>query len=204
MENVTRYDLVTHQRPVSRKGAGALKLKPLPEHNSWRGPRELDIYSQAGYWLLWTWLQYLGQLTCPCFKFLFCWRRNNSVPIHVASWTQHEVYKCELCVSLAYRKRLNTRLVLFLFSTFARILINIFIWALASRFDPAHKDVVSACCLSFNAVEFTSGQQVNAFLSKSNKAESKRIALRTKDLMRERQRESSGDWEWLPFTDPPM
>lgn len=106
--------------PSVQRSAGALKLKPLPEHNSWRGLLEVDNSSQTGYWPLWTLLQYLGQLTCPCFKFLFCCQRNNSVPIHAASWTQHEVWKCELCVSLAYRKRLSTGLVLFLFSTFGQ------------------------------------------------------------------------------------
>lgn len=35
-----------------QRRAGALKLKPLPENNSWRGPQEVDVYSQAGYWPL--------------------------------------------------------------------------------------------------------------------------------------------------------
>lgn len=85
------------------------------------------------------------------------------------------------------KKRLNMRLVLLPFSTFAQThshLINIFIWVLASLFDPAHKDVVSACCQSFSGVESTSVQPVNSLLSKSNKAEAKCIALGTKDLTR--------------------
>lgn len=35
-----------------QRGAGALKLKPLLEHNSWCGPQEVDVSSQAGYWPL--------------------------------------------------------------------------------------------------------------------------------------------------------
>lgn len=133
-----------------QRSAGALKLKPLPEHNSWRGLQEVDISSQTGYWPLWTLLQYLGQLTCPCFKFLFCCQRNNSESIHVASWTQHEVWKCELCMSLAYRKRLSRALVLFLFSTLAQTISLIYsLEYYLSLFDPALKDNVSACCLSF-------------------------------------------------------
>lgn len=69
--------------------------------------------SQAGYWPLWTWLQYLGQLMCPCFKFLLCCQRNNSAPIHVASWAQHDIWKCMLSVPFAHRRRLNMRPFLF-------------------------------------------------------------------------------------------
>lgn len=35
-----------------QRGAGALKLKPPLEHNSWHGPLEVDVSSQAGYWSL--------------------------------------------------------------------------------------------------------------------------------------------------------
>lgn len=35
-----------------QRSAVALKLKPLPEHNSWRGLQEVDISSQTGYWPL--------------------------------------------------------------------------------------------------------------------------------------------------------
>lgn len=35
-----------------QRSAGALKLMPLPQHNSWRGPREVVASSQAGYWPL--------------------------------------------------------------------------------------------------------------------------------------------------------
>lgn len=35
-----------------QRSAGALKLKPPPEHNSWRGPQEADVSSRAGYWPL--------------------------------------------------------------------------------------------------------------------------------------------------------
>lgn len=111
---------------TAQRSAGVLKSKPLPEHNSWRGLLEVDNSSQTGYWSLWTLLQYLGQLTCPCFKCLLCCQRNNSVPIYVASSTQHEVWKSELCVSLAYIKRLSTGPVLFLFPTFAQTISLIY------------------------------------------------------------------------------
>lgn len=35
-----------------QRSAGALKLKPLPEHNSCHGLQEVAVSSQAGYWPL--------------------------------------------------------------------------------------------------------------------------------------------------------
>lgn len=115
------------------RSAGELKLKPAPEHNSWRGPQEVDVSSQAGYWPLWTCLQYLGQLTSPCFKFSFCCRRNNTVPIHVASWTQHEVWKMRaMCVTCIQKKAKHRASCVSIFYMRTKYLINIFIWVLAS------------------------------------------------------------------------
>lgn len=96
MDSVTRYDLASHQGPVS--GESLVRCNWSPCRNTIVGvarrrQSSLSKSQKQDIGLLWKWLQYLGQLVYPCFKFLFVVKRRIEWQLVLYSWAQCEVWK---------------------------------------------------------------------------------------------------------------